>query len=672
MAEYGMNRRVFLRSVAFATGAAVVTACTGAAGPTAPSEPAATQPPVEAPTVTVAAAAPPSAKYGEAPMLAEMAAAGTILPVEERLPKNPLVMEPLESIGTYGGTWQRAMPNVGEISHFYGAEPIVTYSREFTIEPNLAYKWDILDDGKEYIFYLREGLRWSDGEPLTADDIMFWYEDILLNPELSPAFPRWLSPGGVPVEVSKVDDYAVSFKFAVPYGIFLDQMAFSGVAAVNYPKHHMSQFHVKYADADELAAKIKERGFETWFQLFGAQMDFQRNPDLPTVHPWKITSKDWTTVATAERNPYYFKVDTEGNQLPYIDKMVWNIVASAEMVPMKVVSGEVDCQVHSTGINNYTLYMENREKGDYEVHLWDFGQSATAMQLNQTKKVTEGDADAEGIKQLLRNYDFRLALSQAIDRDDVNELIYMGFTAPAIDLWPEAVKANPDVIKEYVYDVEAANALLDGLGMTERDGDGMRLTPEGKQLNLGIIGLPEYAIHLDVAELVMEFWREVGVATTLDAIPGEVWWPRVREGDFDVVAYQVDYATTPRGTLYALTYPRSLFPVDTSTYWAPRWGTYYATGGAEGDEPDIEDGKRLVQLYEQALATVDQAAKDAIMDEAFTILAVNMWPIQLGASRSEPCIIKNNFKNWATWGQVFWPFYGIKCAKPEQCYIEQA
>lgn len=678
MKGLNMTRRGFLQMAGLAAASAAAAACQATPAPTAAPTEAPTVAPKEAATVapteapTVAATAAPvevAGKYNEAPMLAELVKAGKLPPVEERLPKNPMVIEPLEKVGKYGGTWHRCDASIGSIVSRHGAEGLVNYARDAkSFEPGLADKWEVSEDGTTYTFHLREGLRWSDGEPFTADDIMFWYEDVLLNKEITPAFPKWFAPGGKEAIVEKVDDFTIRIKFAVPYGILFDILAFNAISMAHYPKHYLKDYHIKYADKDQLEKLTKERGFEQWFQLFGSLVDFTRNPDLPVIKPWKITSKDWTTTAVAERNPYYYKVDTQGNQLPYIDKIAWIIVQSADMIPLHIVQGEVDKQCRSTGIVNYTLYMENREKGGYEVRIWDYGSSGTSMHVNQTKKVPEGDAAAQEMSDLLKNRDFRLGLSMGINRDAVNELVYQGLAAPGIELFPESVRNDPEVQKAFEFNQDEANAILDSLGLDKRDGDGMRLTPSGKPLNLIVIGHVAYALHRDVAEVVTNNWAEIGVRATMDWIPNETWWPRVQEGDFDVVAYECDYIA---GNRYWLTYPRSFFPVEPSTYWAPQWGNWYATGGTQGLEPEA-DAKTLIDLYEKARVTVDPVERDKVCQEAFAICAKNLWPIQTVGSRPEPCIVKHGFMNVPETNTMAWPVYGERTAKPEQYYMEYA
>ncbi len=671
MSAESLTRRAFLRTSALAATAAGLVAC-GGATPAEPAAPEATTAPAAETTAPEAAAAPAEAvsRYQESPMLAEMVAAGDLPPVEERLPRNPMVLEPLGTIGTHGGTWFRVDTGPNAINSRAGAESFLAYDTDGVgMHLDVAERYEVSDDGNEFTFYLREGMRWSDGEPFTADDIMFYYDDVLMNEDLTPSFPKWLMPGDEGVVFEKIDDYTVKIKFAVPYGIFLDRVCFSGPTFMNYPKHYLQKFHPSYADADELAALVKDRGFEEWFQLFGSEINFQRNPDLPTIHPWKINSADWTTTASADRNPYYFKVDPEGNQLPYIDTVTYFIVETAEMIPMRIVTGEVNHQAWSTGISNYTLYMENREKGDYDVFIWNYGSSATAMNVNQTKMVSEGDTVAAELRDLLRNREFRLALSRSIDRDDLNELIFLGLSTPPIELFPDVVKDDPEMQAIFELDVEEGNRILDELGLTDRDGDGMRLLPSGARLDLIMVGHMAYAIHRDVAEVCTQYFREIGIRATMDWITGEVWWPRIQDGDFDIVAYETDY-TSPNA--FWLTYPRSFFPVETSTYWAPRWGTYYATGGREGDEPDHPDAQRLIDLYDQVLVTPDADDRKALTDEAFTICAKNLWPIHTLAVRPEPCIVKHGFKNVPEYGLMAYPVWGEKTTFPEQYYIEPA
>jgi ABC-type transport system substrate-binding protein len=257
-------------------------------------------------------------KGKEAPQLAEMVENGELPPVEERLPENPLVVEPVERMGIYGGTWNRADPDPASwaFSSVSGMENLMWWDRRGReVIPNVAESFEINEEGTEYTFRLRKGMKWSDGEPFTADDIIFWYEDIVRNEELSPeGLPRILTLAQRGVEtVEKVDDYAVRFVFPVPNGLFLQRLASPyGAEITNAPRHYLERFHKKYNP--DVEALVEEEGADDWIALFGSKAS--DNPELPTLAPWRIVTLGEGGRSTAERNPYYWKVDPEGSQLP--------------------------------------------------------------------------------------------------------------------------------------------------------------------------------------------------------------------------------------------------------------------------------------------------------------------------------------------------------------------
>jgi len=288
-------------------------------------------------------------KFSESPMLRTKVAAGELPSVEKRLPEEPIVIKPAEEIGQYGGTWR--MVSVGRsnlewhVGQFIGYEQLVRGAPDYSsVIPNIAKSWDVSDNGRVFTFYLRKGMKWSDGMPFTADDIMFWYEDVILNKELTPAFPDWLKVTGEPGKVEKIDDYTVRFVFAKPYGIFLDELA-RGIRETFQPKHYMKKFHPRYTSVEKLEKMTKEAGFDNWFELFGDKNDFWGNPERPTLYAWRILIPFGVgTRVELERNPYYWKIDTDGNQLPYIDKVAVSIVTQPEIAELKGVSGEIDLQ----------------------------------------------------------------------------------------------------------------------------------------------------------------------------------------------------------------------------------------------------------------------------------------------------------------------------------------
>ncbi|MGQ9555568.1 MAG: ABC transporter substrate-binding protein [Anaerolineae bacterium] len=641
MVKSGFSRRDFLRLAAIATSASVAAACqpTATPAPTAAPTVAPTAAPTVAPTAVPAASPTPAptvapSKYGEAPMLAELVQAGQLPPVEERLPKEPMVVQVIEEIGQYGGTWDQAVTGQADCNGAmgYATEPWVIF--DTTGEkwmPYLAKKVEISEDGTEFTFYLREGHKWSDGEPFTADDILFWYEDIVLNDELSPSKPAWLKSGGELGVVSKVDDYTVKFKFAKPHGTLLLFMAYvwGGGGGIGYPAHYLKQFHAKYAKKEDLDKMVADAKLETWDQLFNSKLAYAMNSELPTLKAWKL--KELGPPWVFERNPYYYKVDPEGNQLPYIDYVRLAAVEDKQMITMKAVAGELSLQGRNISFGDMPLFMENREKGDYRVIKKMAENVAFTIFPNQT---LVGD---DVMLQLIQDIRFRKAMNLAIDRDEINELIYLGERSPISGVFP-LIADEQELFEHLKLDPDQANALLDEMGL-EMGSDGVRLRPDGKPLvvKVDVFSSKEY---MDAAELVANYWAAIGVKMSPEEISYDLWWPRIYSHEYAFCGYVKDGLQK----LACFVYLRSYAPVDHSTYWAPAWGLWYQTGGTEGVEP-TGDARKGQQLFDEAKVTVDSAKQLEILAEIQRLDLKNVWEVLTLGSGPVIQIAKNNFRN---------------------------
>jgi len=606
-------------------------------------------------------------KFNEAPMLQELVKQGKLPSVEKRLPEEPAVVEPIEEIGQYGGTWKRAALSPADtvIHARIGYEPLVRMARDGkSVIPNVCQSWKISEGGRVFTLFLRKGMKWSDGEPFTADDIYFWYSDVLSNKEIAPTFPSWLTVGGDPVKVEKVDDYTIKFRFSRPYPLFLEYLASpSGIGIIDYPKHYLKQFHPKYTSKEKLDAMVKEAGFQAWYQLFSNKAQAYTNPALPSVRAWVLRSEPTATRIIAERNPYYWKVDPEGNQLPYIDRVAWDLVQNTEMITLKAVQGDIDMQGRNIAFKDYTLLMENRDKGNYRVFLWDDGKTGSAVFFNQNYNKDKY------IASLLRNVKFRTALSLAINRDEVNQLIYLGQAPPTYMMFPiKSLQNDPEIRKLYEYNIAEANRLLDSIGLTKKDKDGFRLRPDGKPIQLVITTNLGYAIHPDVMELIAQYWNKVGIKTAVDAISGSLWWPRIQANDYQIAGYTAEFNSNS----FTITYSTvSLVPSGSGSYWCPLWASWYTSRGKTGEKP-TGDALKLVYIFDKIKLTTDQKEKEKLTEEMFRIWAKNLWVIPTAGSYSLPVVVKNNFRNVPKDGTLSYPLLSPGYLNPEQFFIKES
>jgi len=629
-----IGRRQFLQITGVAATSAFVVACGATGGAPAASEaPAAESAAPAAPAAESAAAT----KYNEAPMLQARVASGDLPIVDERLPTAPLVSPVVEEIGQYGGTWRRVW--LGP-SDSYGMwrlrhETLLRWSPDSThVGPNVAESWEINEDGTEFTVHLREGMHWSDGAPFTADDMMFWYGDVQLNEELTPVKHARMMLGTDFGQMEKIDDYTIKISYPSSYGLFELQMASEFEPYL--PKHYMQQFHTSYTDAAEVQAMAEAAGFEQWHQLFTDKNSWVNNTELPVLGPWVTAGDPTSTQWPAERNAYYWKVDEAGNQLPYIDRITHELLQDRELVTLKVVAGEIDMQSRHLNVNDLPLYMESRDTGDYRVLMWPTTNgSSYCLMFNQNY-----EADPN-VVEFLRNVDFRRALSLAINRDEMNETVYLGLGVPRQStLLPESPGFSEEWANSYAeYDPDRANQMLDEIGLTERDSDGFRLLPDGSGPLTIVLAHPNN-IQSDPSELVKAYWDAVGVKTVIDTQERSVHYEKMAANELQVAPWGNEEMIYP----LFLVYPWWVMPYGTSSRIAPLSGLWYSSGHTQGIEPEGELA-RVIELYEQAKATPSEDERFEAAMEMMRINAENLWTVGCVAVRDTPVVVKNNFRN---------------------------
>ncbi len=589
------------------------------------------------------------ASFKEAPMLAELVKQGKLPPVHERLPVEPLVLKPLDAIGRYGGTWRRGFigPSDGENGNRINASDklLLWDATGSKIIPNVAKGWDMSKDGKTFTLFLRKGMKWSDGHPYTADDFAFWYEDIYSNRDIVPTPIPDMSPQAKPGRLVKIDETTVQFQFDVPYYLFLDMMAgdtlIGGGQSVQQsigncggaysPGHYLKQFLPKYSSEAAVNKLAREQGYDNWGRLLAFKKDWELNPELPTLGGWHTVKPINTPTWTMVRNPYFYMVDTAGNQLPYIDNIVMTLAESLEVVNLRAMAGEYDMQERHIDLQKLPIILDNRDRGNYDVHLdLAYNGADTAIQINLSYK------DDPEIAKWLHTADFRRALSLGIDRDQMNQTFWLGLGTPGSAVPAEVMPQNPG--KEWrtkwsTHDPAQANKMLDALGLTKKDADGYRLrTDNGKRLVLQVEAVAAMLDYPRQMEMVAQQWRKIGIYGDVKQMERGLAFQRIAANQDQINVW------TNGGTELMYLFPRHCLPVDpTEAHLGVEIAKWYSSGGKQGMAPTDPELKRALELFRSAAGQQeDERNKTAqeiwkiIVDQQYSIGTVGQSPAQFG------------------------------------------
>lgn len=633
--------------------ALLLAACGGGAAPAA-DQPAAEQPAAEAteaPAAEAAAAEAAPAADGalEAPMLAAKVAAGELPPLEERLPKSPKVVGPGVLLSEENlPDWTPGQYKDGSVIR--SAHSVADWAPDVFvmlnepalsapdlgvqgIEGNVIESFEVSDDNTVFTFHMREGLKWSDGEPVTTEDVRFTWENIYGNEKLTPSglkarFRVGNDPKGEPGVLEITDDYTFSITYPSPYGGFLRNLViegWNGYTELINPAHILKKWHPDFTPIDEMKEELEKNNLtEEWWTLFGQKwcqnwdVTRERCIGYPTVNPWVLQPSDSPNTKIFERNPYYYKVDTEGKQLPYIDKIISQQVEDVEAVNLKVLTGEIDFLRESTGLVKVPLYKENEEKAGFTTVLLDMHVDSSTIFLNFTY-------DNPVWQQLVQDIRFRQALSMGINRDEIIESIYYGFAGyPVKTVGEENAK----------YDVDAANALLDELGMTEKDADGFRMGPDGQPFEILLEQAAQAPDIQPVTELLVEQYKAIGIKINAKRIDGSlqtqrrdanelqatVMWHHDQNGDNDRLGARLDYA-------------------------APEWNRWYNTAGKEGLEPTDWLKEALDRNKKRWESVSGSDEYNALAEEGHAWQRANLPAITIVEDVKYPMIVNKNLRN---------------------------
>jgi len=283
------------------------------------------------------------------------------------------------------------------------------------------------------------------------------------------------------------------------------------------PAHFLKQYHIKYTTLEKLADKLKAKNLTNgeWWQVFSGercQNWDESNPrckDYPGLYPWIVKDSGSPSVLTWERNPYYFKVDTKGQQLPYIDKLVSTQQDNVEMVNLKVMSGDVDFLRESTALVKMPLYKQNEEKAGFQIHLMEMHVDSSNIRINETFVDTAGDAQTKNWQTMAQDLRFRQAVSLAQNRQEMIDNVYYGYASVSKETVDPAYAAQ---------DIDKANKLLDDMGLTKKDADGMRMYADGTPMNIILTNGQQAPDLTPVADLIAANLKKIGIKVTIKAV----------------------------------------------------------------------------------------------------------------------------------------------------------
>lgn len=579
----------------------------------------------------------------ETPALAAQVAAGLLAPVAQRLPRHPRVLDLTvrgKQPGRHGGTLRMLIAGQKDIRlmTYYSYARLVGYDQELELKPDILENVDV-EDGRIFTLTLREGHRWSDGHPFTAEDFRYAWEDVILNRDLSPGAPpgELVSHGKLP-RFEVIDARTVRYTWADPNPDFLPALAATNPVYLMMPAHYLKQYHRKYQSPERLAGLVELYKAKNWVQMHTrlSRQSRPENPDLPTLDPWRNVTHPPAEQFIFERNPYFHRIDGSGRQLPYIDRVEMNI-SSASLIPAKAGAGESDLQGRYIEFDDYTFLKEAEKHQPIAVKLWERGQGAKVAIL---PNLNYEDPDWRAI---MRDARFRRALSLAIDRTEINKAVFFGLASESADT---LIPQSPLYRKEYAQawaerDVDKANRLLDEMGLGKRNGEGYRLLPDGRLAEVIVETAGESTGETDVLELVTDHWRDIGIRLLTRATQRDIFRSRIIGGMTMMAVWSgIDNAiATPDMN------PRELAPTSEAQLQWPLWGMHYETRGQRGSPPDLPQARALMDLLEDWHNSRDRKKRARIWRAMLDIYTDQVFSIGIVNRALQPVVVAKSLRN---------------------------
>ena len=582
-------------------------------------------------------------RYIDSPALFKEVEAGRLPPVAERIPDEPSVApfaRADQRIGRHGGTLRMLMarPKDVRLMVVYGYARLVRYNHRLDLVPDILRKVDV-EDGRIFTLHLRRGHKWSDGVPFTTEDFRYYWEDVANDSTLSPTGPPdVLRAGGALPRFEVIDDYTVRFHWDTPNPGFLPALARARPPFIYRPAHYLKRFHARYFDREALNRMAKSQGSRNWAALHNKLDNPYKNdnPNLPSLQPWINTTKGPSERFVFRRNPFFHRVDPQGRQLPYIDRVVMSIVDS-KIVPAKTGTGESDLQARYLRFDNFTFLRKNAKQSGFAVHLWRIGKGAH-MALYPNFNVKD-----PVWRKLLRDARFRRALSLAVHRREINRVLYYGQAVESQNtVLPGSPLHRPAYQKAWAaFDLGAANALLDELGLTQRNARNIRLLPDGRPLEIIVETAGESSEQADVLQLVHDSWLKAGIKLHIKPSHRDVVRNRIYAGETVMSLFSglENGLPTPDSS------PIELAPMRQTQYQWPLWGQFMETGGKAGEMPDTPEALKLRALLADWQKAKTRARRAEIWHEMLALHADQIFTIGLIAGTLQPVVVGEKLQN---------------------------
>lgn len=578
---------------------------------------------------------------------------GELDPAPLRIPQTPLIVD-LEDkgrqLGEQGGTLRTMVTRSKDVRQMvvYGYARLIGYDHEYTLQPDILRKVDV-EDGRIFSMYLRPGHRWSDGAHFTSADFEYWWEHVAQNVKLSPNGPPEVMRSGDEIAtMSFPDAYTVVVEFPRPNPEFLQLLAGASPPFIYRPAHYLKQFHVAFNTAEAMQEMIDNKRVRGWAPLHNKLDNMYKfdNHELPTLQPWMPVTTGGVSRQTFVRNPYFHRIDARGTQLPYIDVVEMAVVGSG-LVAAKSNAGESDLQARGLDFRDVSILKKGEVDGAaYRTFLWANG---AASQIAIYPNLNFADPMWRDI---MRDVRFRRALSMGIDRRMINRALYFGLGTEG---GMTALASSPlfdasNLSRWTLYDLKAANVLLDEMGLYHRDKSGVRLLPDGRPMEFVIETAGERQEVENALAIITDTWRDLGIKLIMRPLDRDILRNRIFSG----LTMASVWFGWDNGNPQANTPPAYLAPTDQVFFAWPKWGQYYQTHGAAGEPVDMVPARRLLELNEEWGQATTDLQRTNIWMEMLKIHSEQQFGIGVLSEAPQPVVVSNMLRNVPEFGVWAW------------------